>query len=526
MLKKLSIFTLFAVFFTSSAVAKEQDKKSLSSELLRSFTLTPGYMERTFNSNDMMKYGPLSLMQLSTKGFDAISSISSSSEWRYVGMLYLIPHFILSTMNNTVYHEFGHARAMAAAGVSYNYSAALETSLPTDYAYGIYLHKLFNPQALLDGASTSPKSSLHLRQIPQTFLDRVINNSLINNVTHRLNSWWQNPKIVDKNNLSPAENKILTLMEIEHNYSDLPKTTPSLDYISSVEINDIIKKIMSSQPLSYKEQNVLCLLEDNFYLYDIINGLNNQMRYSQEIANLIFEQNGHFLYLLDYLDAKISAFGYVLVYQDQLKKNNVSNGNDIANTLRLYKNRAFDIEDTDIQIGSMASLLLSSTTWAFAYSAFTQLPNGNFIVYAPVWHGWRLPDLNFYLTTQGLSYEIVTGYQINPNWYAGLSAEMVYKGNTTYEFGPSLGYTFNTTFGKISLDGQLIFGKNMEMGGNVGAKWTSGDKAWAVGLKYIYHNALTLVGERNIPFLSSGFMSGGEPSVINHEINLTLSYNY
>lgn len=66
----------------------------------------------------------------------------------------------------------------------------------------------------------------------------------------------------------------------------------------------------------------------------------------------------------------------------------------------------------------------------------------------------------------------------------------------------------------------------MELGGNGGIEWTSPYKNWTLGAKYTYHNALTLVGERNIPFLSSGFMSGGTPNTVNHEINMTVSYNY
>lgn len=43
----------------SSLFAKAEPNK-----LVRSFTLTPGYLERTFNFNKMMKLGLLSLMQL------------------------------------------------------------------------------------------------------------------------------------------------------------------------------------------------------------------------------------------------------------------------------------------------------------------------------------------------------------------------------------------------------------------------------------------------------------------------------
>ncbi|MDP3640971.1 MAG: hypothetical protein Q8R43_00845 [Alphaproteobacteria bacterium] len=103
---------------------------------------------------------------------------------------------------------------------------------------------------------------------------------------------------------------------------------------------------------------------------------------------------------------------------------------------------------------------------------------------------------------------------------------MVYKGNTAYEFGPSIGYKFNTSTGEFTLSAKTIIGNDLECGGNAGIEWMSLNKDWTVGLKYIYHNALTLVGERNIPFLCSGFMSGGDPSATNHEANITVSYNY
>ncbi len=122
---------------------------------------------------------------------------------------------------------------------------------------------------------------------------------------------------------------------------------------------------------------------------------------------------------------------------------------------------------------------------------------------------------------------MVTGYQWNPNWYTGLSVEAVYKGNTAYEFGPTVGYSFKPTgMGTFDITTQLIVSNEGEFGGSLRSSWTAPGDSWKVGLSYIYHNAMTLVGERDIPFLSSGFMSGGEPSITNHEINMTVSYLY
>lgn len=412
--------------------------------LVRSFTLTPGYMERTFNSNEMMKYGPLSIMQLSTKGFDiAVGVVDHPVAKVAVAGVCLFPYSIQLLAARIVYHEYGHCRAHASLGGEYEYRH-YDKDKRANHAFAFF-SALINP------------------------------------------SHWYST-----NAASVYKNRI--------NYNRVPKKL--------IRMRD--------------DNNFLDMVD----LYVGVAGLNNQMRYAQEVSDLVFHKNGHLLYFGEYLADKITPCIYTLLYEKALSKNKVDSGDDIHRILDKYQKLKISVNASDIKIGSVASVLISSTTWAFMYSAFTELPKGSFIVRAPVWHGWRLPDLNFYLTTHGLSFEVVTGYQFNDSWYAGLTAEMVYKGNTAYEFGPSIGYKLNTSIGEFALSAQAIIGKDMEFGGNTGIEWTSLCKDWTVGLKYIYHNALTLVGERNIPFLCSGFMSGGEPSHTNHELNLTLSYNY
>lgn len=465
--KILALIFLSGILNISNA---ENDNKAPSSTVLkRSIIFTPGYMEHTFNSNESMKYGPLTLMQLSSKGFDALTH--ASGKYKVIaGILYLLPQSWFSLANNVVYHEFGHARAQASYQIKYTYYASHASTAPaikTDYAYGLYLQKFLNPSYFLDGAMTSAISTpkeigQQLSSVPEIFVNRF------------------------------------TPITFNKGRTALNKQKVGLE-------------------LSIEEQSNLNNLSTDFGLYFGVGGLNNNTRYAQQISDLIFKNNGHLIYFFDYFVGKTTPLFYWLL---------LGSYGDVGSIVDSYKKQNLSIKGPDIAFGSTLSLLLSSTTWAFAYSVFTELPKGNFIVYAPVWHGWRLPDLNFYLTSQGLSFEVITGYQFNDNWYAGLSTEVVYKGRSAYEFGPTLGYSFNTSIGRINLSGQIIIGNDMEMGSNIEAEWTSSNKSWSVGLKYIYHNALTLVGERNIPFLTSGFLNGVEPSLTNHEANITLSYNY
>lgn len=524
-------------------------KTQQPTKLTRSFTLTPGYMERTFNSNEMMVQGPLSLAQLATQGFDSLLNTTDNVYGKLaLGGLYVYPYFLLANISNTVYHEFGHARAFASVGTNYIYGAASASSselLETNYAYGIYPEKLFNPSHLFDGAYTKPLPPYpQITDIPKAFFLRVSSKPSIQKVITKAHDFLLKidaKQLTNDEALSPTHGLLYSRVKLYYlGLESQARQSLSIgDYMNGanakVELpptttaDTLLEKIYSNQALSPYEDLLKKTIDDERNLFDIYatyNGLNNQMRYSQEIANLIYKSNGHLLYFLDHLEGKLSAFYYILSLEWKKEEGKVSSGNDINNILNAYAFHDFKVTENDIKFGSLASLFLSSTTWAFVYSAVTELPKGSFVVYAPVWKGWRLPDLNFYLTTQGLSFEVVTGYEFTPSWYVGLNAEAVYIGNTAYEISPSIAYRLPTSYGEWEFGAQLHISDALELGGNTSVEWTSPNKSWSTKLKYLYHNALTLVGERNIPFFKSGFLDNGALSTTNHEVALTLSYNY
>lgn len=525
--------------FASACSAKTQN--SDTSVIRRSVTLTPGYMERTFNSNEMMKHGPLSLMQLYSKGTDALCDTSNNTFIK-LGLfgLCLFPNYYIADTSHTVYHEFGHARAFASMGHSYSYYAASGQMFPTDYAYGIYIKRIENLSAFNSGAATESMSYISvLKRTPLSFLKRVMTpqNRLIDLLNQKLNRWWKNPKAVNPDTLTGMEKYVLTLFTLCHEKPSTSLVPTGSTYTSETEIEKTIDTFLNGRlsiksideiktSKDYKDYVILNLIRDELGIVVNFAGINNQMRYAQEVSNLIFKHNGHIMYGFEYMKGKYESYRYTSIYKNHIANNKILDGNDIYNILRDYDKRGYDIYASDIQIGSLISLFLSSTTWAFVYSAITELPKGSFLVRAPVWHGWRLPDLNFYMTSQGLSLEVVTGYQFNDRWYAGLTAEMVYKGNTAYEFSPSIAYQFNTLSGEFELSAEAIINNDMVFGGSIGIEWTTPRKDWTVGLKYTYHNALTFAGERNIPFFCAGLNSIGKPSHTNDEASFTVSYTY
>jgi hypothetical protein len=405
----LFIMVLFA--FCNHASAKHE--KPLS--ILRSFTINRAYYdERPFNSNDMMKDLPLSIMQLSTKGFDVVTQRSNNFWYKFLcGCLYGPLQYSLAYLNNVTYHEFGHARAYSSHGIKYIYGSSLENkNITTSDAFGIYIKKLKNPTEFFAGAYVQP--------LPETLADL----------------------------LKFGDEKIMLTVNVA--------------------------------------------------------GLNNQMRYAQAVADRIYENKGHFFYLFDYSIGKLSTADYVVWFKEEVAKGNVSAGNDINNAVNNYKKLGLKISEEDMSKGSLISFFLSSTTWCFLYSAFNNLPKGDFTVHAPVWKGWRLPDVNFYMTTKGLSYEIITGYELNSSWYIGLSTEFIFKGQSFYEWGPVVTYKMQTTTGTYTLTGQTTLSQYLDLGCGASCDWLSPNKIWGIEAKYIRHNASTLVGERNIPFIKNG----------------------
>ncbi|USO02553.1 MAG: hypothetical protein H6850_00980 [Alphaproteobacteria bacterium] len=236
-------------WFALDAKAPADKKEEKRAKLVRAFTVTPGYMERAFNSNEAMIHGPLSLMQLSTKLGDMFVDYivtpfddKDSTEWisaekasAVVKFLYLFlysgPHEHFARINSIVYHEFGHARAKSSLNIPYHYNAYSEKKAETNYAYGIYISRFFNFLKWSEGAYTKP-------------------------------IWKDSDLNVDNFEKWDEANRF---------YWD------------------------------YKRGDLL---------YSDMAGLNNEMRLAQSIADIIFHKNGHILYAVDYVMNKLGAFHY------------------------------------------------------------------------------------------------------------------------------------------------------------------------------------------------------------------------
>lgn len=228
-------------------------------------------------------------------------------------------------------------------------------------------------------------------------------------------------------------------------------------------------------------------------------GLNNEARLSKEISDWTYRFNGHIAYFGPYLRGKISPISYTAKTISGILSGSIGDIHKIVNYYKEY-DKNFDMRY--IQYGGWISTLLSSSTYSFLKGYLDFIHTGDPTVKTFTCKGVRLPDLNLYFTRNGLSVEVVTGYQFNPNVWFNLGVETVYYPKFSgMEFTPSIRYVLPTqTYGMFDFDIGLVFNTYIHFAGHVGIEWTDPVNPLTLQAKVIFHNAGTYLGERNITY--------------------------
>ncbi len=195
-------------------------------------------------------------------------------------------------------------------------------------------------------------------------------------------------------------------------------------------------------------------------------GLNNESRLSSEISDWTYRFNGHIAYLGAYFRGKIAPVSYTTKTKSGAVGNDVG---DIYHITQYYKSYYPKFNMDNIQYGGLVSLLCSSTTYSFLKGYYDFIKTGDPTVRTFTWSGVRLPDVNFYFTRNGLSLEVISGYQINPNLWINLGVETVYYPTQSVEITPSIRYVLPTSiYGMIEFDAGLVINRYGHFAGHVG----------------------------------------------------------
>ncbi len=211
-------------------------------------------------------------------------------------------------------------------------------------------------------------------------------------------------------------------------------------------------------------------------------GIGSEMHSAEAMSDMVYQHGGHVSYIVPYTVMKTAAYFY---------SGANSAGDDLTRLVNYYNNtRGYNISRNAIKNASLISFLLSSSTYVMYGSYLGYLHNGDQSLSGYTYAGFRLPDLFSYTTSSGLSYKVVSGYQVSDSLDIPFSLEHVYSGDRVDEFG--IGW--DKRFSGWSASGMLYAGKGVSFQGAL-ALYLGKKAAISVGTDY--YNKNTLHGERH-----------------------------
>lgn len=226
-------------------------------------------------------------------------------------------------------------------------------------------------------------------------------------------------------------------------------------------------------------------------------GLNNQQDQSRRVENhLWYNEGDHFAIVGTYFWDKTWAGLQSILSAD----NNYQDSQDTTRICRAYNKMGINLTHEEIIAYSYLSYFLSSQAYANLYQIYKTLTVGDNRVYAPEYFNIRLPNVGLYFTTKGPTYNIASGYRLDPLLYIPFSIEFGLK-ESVWEFNIGVRKKFQSLPGAF-IHGEIVFNTEA-VGGSVygGVIW---DKTWNVQAGVTYHNSKTFQGERNLPSYKSG----------------------
>ncbi|MBH1989640.1 MAG: hypothetical protein I8H80_00475 [Alphaproteobacteria bacterium] len=225
-------------------------------------------------------------------------------------------------------------------------------------------------------------------------------------------------------------------------------------------------------------------------------GLNNQQDQSRRVENHLWYSGGdHFTTVGTYFWDKTWAG-----FQSSLSRNKGYNdGQDTSYICSTYKKMGIDLTHEEIINYSYLSYFLSAQTYANIYQIYKTIAEGENRVYAPEVYNIKLPNVAFYFTTKGPTYNVSSGYR-NDTLFFPVSVEFGLK-ESVWEVNVGVRKKF-PTFHDSFVHVEVVFNSEA-VGGSVygGAIF---NQLWNAQAGITYHSAKTFQGERNIPSYKNG----------------------
>jgi hypothetical protein len=250
------------------------------------------------------------------------------------------------------------------------------------------------------------------------------------------------------------------------------------------------------------------LSNNSFQNHDIIvraGGLNNQIYFAEKVADDIYERKQ--CGVLPWLFYTYCKY-HLASYDNRADPEN--DGNDPTGIIHAFQKKGRDdFKKGTIRNASIGSLFLSATT----YSIFTEKPL--------TLYDFRLPDVFPYITTKGMSYKVVSGYEINKDLKLMFGFEKVFEVEPAIEYNLGVDHTIRLPI-PMQYKGIVTFGQGLDFEATFTIPVSP---RFSVGLGCEIYSCESLQGQRHASNMLS--KSGSElSSGYSSDVFAFVSYRY
>lgn len=231
-------------------------------------------------------------------------------------------------------------------------------------------------------------------------------------------------------------------------------------------------------------------------------GYNARMMHARDIEDTLwYDGGGHLAQLSNH------SMGKLVVAIDGLsvhfmRNNDAKHLSELGRIMMAYNDMGIELSGKKIAMYSAFAFLGSAEFWGRFFEEVDYISSGDAYVKAPEIGGFRLPNLGFYFTTKGLSYQLTTGYRIGQEWFFPVAIEWVFsEPKNIFEFTAGV----RKQFGWMGAYIQGEFVANFQESG-YGGKVAVGIKpcqSFYADCGVRFDHIDTLEGERNIRLINS-----------------------
>jgi hypothetical protein len=237
-------------------------------------------------------------------------------------------------------------------------------------------------------------------------------------------------------------------------------------------------------------------------------GMNNETCLAENIGYELYTgEQSHSLAHAVYLFSRLSPIQYDLFTDDNVDHDKTSSDDPLLIRTAFLKKGRNDFKKGTIATAGAISLLLSANTYSICCGKDLR-----------TLYNFRLPDVYSYITTRGMSYKLVSGYQVNKDLRFLFGLETVLKIDQATEYHIGIDHIFRLPL-PVRCKLVFTFGQGLDLESRVQIPISP---SFTIGFGLEHYTSSSLDGQRNI----TSNIFNNNPTTINENITSTDVYGF